>query len=91
MAETKEQRRERAQRAREARGGNGDGEEGTRKDVYRMSITVDRSIRKKIRIASAVKDMTEGEWAADVLDRASTVAMREAREIVAEDEDDEDS
>lgn len=84
MPETREQRRERARRKREETSSNGDG--GERKDVYRMSVSVDPSIRKKIRIAAAVNDMEVGEWAAMVLNKASATALKEAQE---EEEDDE--
>lgn len=49
------------------------------KDVYRMSITVDQSTRRHIRIAAALADMEVGEWACAVLERAATKATAEVR------------
>lgn len=50
-----------------------------RKDVYRMSVTIDPSIRKRIRIAAAINDQEVGEWAADVLNKAAAAQLKEAR------------
>jgi predicted HicB family RNase H-like nuclease len=50
---------------------NGDGEDGG----YRLSLTIEPSIRRKIRLAAAVHDMTMGEWASEVLERAADKAV----------------
>ena len=55
-----------------ARSTNGD---DTEVDTFRLSITLDPSLRKKIRIAAAVQDMTVGEWASNVLERAADKAV----------------
>ena len=48
-----------------------------RSDVYRMSVTLDPSLRRHIRIAAAIADMTPGEWACAVLERAANKATIE--------------
>lgn len=50
---------------------NGDAEE----KVLRISVTVDPSVRRLIRIAAAVNDMEPGEWAASILEKAATKAL----------------
>lgn len=53
---------------------NGDGvEEGeaTRPDTFRLSITIDPSIRRKLRLAAAIADLSIGEWCAATLERAA--------------------
>lgn len=42
---------------------------------YRLSVTVTPQVRKLIRIAAAVNDMENGEWAAKVLEKAAERAM----------------
>jgi hypothetical protein len=49
--------------------GNGSSDNG-----YRLSITIDPSIRRKMRLAAAVHDMTIGEWATQVLENAADKA-----------------
>jgi hypothetical protein len=48
---------------------NGEGEQ------MRISITIDPSLRKKMRIAAAVQDLTVGEWSVAVLTRAADKAV----------------
>jgi hypothetical protein len=50
---------------------NGDGVDGG----YRLSITIEPSIRRKLRLAAAVHDMSIGEWASEVLERAADKAV----------------
>lgn len=50
--------------------GDGDGDSG-----YRLSITIEPSIRRKLRLAAAVHDMSIGEWASEVLERAADKAV----------------
>ena len=45
---------------------NGD----TQEQALRISISVDPTLRRQMRIAAAVNDMTVGEWAAETLRRA---------------------
>lgn len=42
---------------------------------YRLSITIDPSIRRKMRLAAAVHDKTVGEWASAVLENAADKAV----------------
>lgn len=42
---------------------------------YRLSITIDPSARRNMRIAAALHDKTVGEWAATILERAADKAM----------------
>lgn len=58
---------------------NDDESTNGRKDVYRMSVTIDPSVRKRIRIAAAINDLEVGEWAADVLNKAAAQQLKEAR------------
>jgi hypothetical protein len=51
---------------------NGDGVEDS---GYRLSITIEPSIRRKLRLAAAVHDMSIGEWASEVLERAADKAV----------------
>jgi predicted HicB family RNase H-like nuclease len=44
---------------------------------YRLSITIDPSIRRKLRLAAAVHDMSIGEWASAVLEKAADKAVAE--------------
>lgn len=44
-------------------------------DSYRVSITIDPSIRRNMRIAAAYADQTVGEWAAGILERAAEAAV----------------
>jgi hypothetical protein len=50
---------------------NGDG--GSEKGM-RVSITIDPSLRRHMRIAAALNDMTVGEWAVATLTRAANKA-----------------
>jgi len=50
---------------------------------YRLSISIDPSIRRKLRIAAAVHDMTIGEWAAAVLEKAAEKAVPELPRLKA--------
>lgn len=52
---------------------NGNG----RKPADRISITIDPSLRKNMRIAAAVNDLTVGEWATKVLERAADKSVEE--------------
>ena len=52
---------------------NGDAEE--QDSGYRLSITIDPSIRRKMRLAAALHDMTIGEWASSVLENAADKAV----------------
>lgn len=49
---------------------NGDEDGG-----YRLSITIDPSIRRKLRLAAAVHDLNIGEWASKVLENAADKAV----------------
>jgi hypothetical protein len=42
---------------------------------YRLSITIDPSIRRKMRLAAAVHDKTIGEWASSVRENAADKAV----------------
>lgn len=42
---------------------------------WRLSITIDPSIRKDLRIAAAYADMSIGEWAAEILENAAKKAV----------------
>ena len=44
----------------------------------RLSITVDPSLRRHIRIAAALADMDVGEWCAKVLERYATKAVEQS-------------
>jgi len=46
--------------------------------AFRLSITLDPSLRRNIRIAAAYADKTPGEWAATVLSRAADKALDES-------------
>jgi hypothetical protein len=50
---------------------NGDGDD----TGYRLSITIEPTIRKKLRLAAAVHDMNIGEWASKVLENAADKAV----------------
>jgi len=54
---------------------NGDGDEGG----YRLSLTIEPSIRRKVRLAAAVHDMTMGEWASKVLENAADKAVEDLK------------
>jgi len=43
----------------------------------RISITIDPSLRRNMRIAAAFADMSIGEWATEVLKKASEKAVPE--------------
>lgn len=47
---------------------------------YRLSITIDHSMRKNMRIAAALHDMSPGEWAVKILERAADKAMAQVAE-----------
>lgn len=49
---------------------NGDEDGG-----YRLSITIDPSVRRKLRLAAAVHDLNIGEWASKVLENAADKAV----------------
>jgi hypothetical protein len=59
-------------------------DETTKPGVFRMSITIDPVHRRDIRIASAMRDMTPGEWAVNVLTKAAEREL--ARGVNGEDE-----
>lgn len=61
---------------------NGDGE--TDDKAFRLSITLDPSLRRHMRIAAALADKTVGEWAADILERYADKAAKIAEEADAE-------
>lgn len=42
---------------------------------FRMSVTIDQSQRRNIRIAAAFADMSVGEWAAAVLTKMADKAL----------------
>jgi hypothetical protein len=42
---------------------------------YRLSITIDPSVRRKLRLAAAVHDLNIGEWASKVLENAADKAV----------------
>lgn len=46
------------------------------KDVTRISISVDPALRRNMRIAAAISDMTVGEWAQEILERYATKAAK---------------
>lgn len=50
-------------------------EEGDRKDLIRISISVTSQLRKSIRIAAAYADLDVGEWAAKTLKEAADKAI----------------
>lgn len=52
--------------------GDADEDKGTR-----ISITIDPSLRRNMRIAAAFADMSIGDWAVEVLKRASEKAVPE--------------
>lgn len=56
-----------ARTARTATETNGDGE--TTADSFRISITIDPSLRRKLRLAAAIADMTVGEWCSATLEK----------------------
>lgn len=43
--------------------------------VLRISVTIDPSVRRLIRIAAAVNDQEPGEWAASILEKAANKAL----------------
>lgn len=47
--------------------------------VLRISVTVDPSVRRLIRIAAAVNDQEPGEWAASILEKAANKALEEVK------------
>jgi len=49
------------------------------KSVYRVSFSIDPSLRRKIRIASALHDMDQGEWMAAIIERAADKALEEVK------------
>lgn len=44
---------------------------------FRLSISLDPALRRNIRIAAAYHDLTVGEWASRVLQRAADKAVEE--------------
>lgn len=46
-------------------------------DKFRLSISLDPSLRRNIRIAAAYNDMTVGEWASAVLTKMADKATDE--------------
>lgn len=42
---------------------------------YRLSITIDQTHRRHLRIAAALADMSVGEWAAEMIERAAEKAL----------------
>lgn len=64
---------------------NGDEDEGGRDYGYRISITIDPSIRRKLRLAAALHDMSIGEWSSAVLEKAAdkaVAAMPEVKKVI---------
>lgn len=55
--------------------GNGDGDDGN----ARMSITVDPSLRRKIRLAAALNDESIGEWCARILETYADKAVEDLK------------
>lgn len=51
------------------------GDDNGRTAQERISISVDPSLRKNMRIAAAIEDMTIGEWAQSVLSRYADKAV----------------
>lgn len=43
----------------------------------RLSITIDPSLRKNMRIAAAINDSTVGEWAAEILEKAASKSLQD--------------
>jgi hypothetical protein len=50
------------------------------KSVYRVSFSIDPSLRRKIRIASALHDMDQGEWMAEIISRAASKALEDVKQ-----------
>lgn len=48
-------------------------------ELTRISFSMDQTTKRNIRIASAVAGKEPGEWAVDILDKASTAAVKEAK------------
>jgi hypothetical protein len=57
---------------------NGD-DETNGDNSFRLSITIDPSLRRKIRLAAAVHDLGIGEWASKVLGRAADEATKDMK------------
>jgi predicted HicB family RNase H-like nuclease len=51
-----------------------DGENEENGSGYRISLTIDPSLRKQMRLAAALHDKSIGEWAAAVLEKAADKA-----------------
>lgn len=49
---------------------------GKREQQPRISITVDAALRRNLRIAAAINDMTIGEWAAEILSKYADKAVK---------------
>ena len=47
---------------------------------FRLSISLEPSLRRNIRIAAAYADMTVGEWASNILERYANKATEEGGE-----------
>lgn len=60
------------------------GDEDVEQAGFRISLTIEPSLRKKMRIAAAIHDMTVGEWAAAVLERAADKAVPQLPKVTAE-------
>lgn len=54
---------------------NGNGDDAG----YRLSISIEPSIRRKLRLAAAVHDMSIGEWASGVLERAADKSVADLK------------
>ncbi len=52
---------------------------GKRPYVPRLSISISTEMQRNIRIAAALADMTVGEWATAILDKASDKVMGESK------------
>lgn len=52
-------------------------EDATNGDKFRLSITLDPSLRRNIRIAAAYHDLPVGDWASRVLQLAADKAVAE--------------
>lgn len=50
------------------------------KHVYRVSFSIDPSLRRKIRIAAALNNMENGEWMAAIIERAADKALEEVKQ-----------
>jgi len=54
---------------------NSNGDEDGDDKGYRLSITIEPSIRRKLRLAAAVHDLSIGDWASKVLENAADKAV----------------